>query len=79
MTAPPLKRTVVNCRSKNRYPDELAARAAGMVAIQRFGEQRTLYVYKCRECRGWHLTKRDHGSLARVTGDNPVHVKGYTP
>jgi hypothetical protein len=44
------------CERKQRYSDEFGARAAGQV----FGEknQVRLFVYPCRLCRGWHLTKR---------------------
>lgn len=62
MTAPRrrngvLVSTIVSgCERKQRYSDEFGARAAGQV----FGErsQIKLYVYPCKLCRGWHLTKR---------------------
>lgn len=73
MTAPPPKRKAQTCASKRRYPDELTARAGAMHDIHHVGNASELYVYRCPECRGFHLTRRDNGVAARVTGDNPVH------
>jgi hypothetical protein len=73
MTAPPVKKTVLNCRNKNRYPDECTARAAGMRSIEIHKNAKRLYVYPCPECRGYHLTKVWHALAQMVTADNPVH------
>lgn len=62
MTAP-LRRSGVlvasavrSCSGKQRYSDDFGARAAGQV----FGARNDirLWVYPCRLCRGWHLTKK---------------------
>ena len=75
MTAPPLKQVVVTCLNKRRYSDEVTARAAAMFVLGRNGNIKTLWVYPCYQCRGWHLTKRNNGVRTKVTPDNPVHEK----
>jgi hypothetical protein len=75
MTAPPLKKPVLICANKRRYPDELSARAAAMFALGHNGNLKTLWVYPCYQCRGWHLTKRNNGIRLKVTAENPVHEK----
>lgn len=44
------------CERKQRYSDEFGARAAGQVFSELHSVK--LYVYPCKLCRGWHLTKR---------------------
>lgn len=74
MTAPPAKRAQVVCRKKRRHPDEITARAAAQCAIQVFGNVTELYIYRCKECRGWHLTRFPNpGTAYRVTADEMVH------
>lgn len=57
------------CDSKNRYPNEATARAAGLHQLERNMRDpvHMLWVYYCSSCRGWHLTRRDNGRKARVT------------
>lgn len=74
MTAPPLKKSRLACLNKHRHPDEFTARAAAMHQIQWKGAP-VLYVYQCDECRGWHLTRRNHGNSKKVTADNPVQPR----
>lgn len=50
-----------SCEGKRRYADELDARAVGMNSAESSGDK--LYVYRCRFCRGWHLSKN-----ARMNG-----------
>jgi hypothetical protein len=45
-----------SCESKKRYADEYAARAAGCRHM--VGGAQQLFIYKCKLCRGWHLTRR---------------------
>lgn len=47
------------CRSKNRYADRLTAVAMGISQAERYGIK--LFTYRCRICRGWHLTKDGRG------------------
>jgi len=42
---------------KVRYRTRAAAQASGAYRINQ-GETHWLYVYWCRRCRGYHLTKR---------------------
>lgn len=73
MTAPPLKGTKLTCASKRRHPDESVARASAMDALSQPNTHRIkLYVYKCPECRGWHLTRSKHRNGVRVTATDPV-------
>lgn len=58
MTAPPLKKKVVNCIAKRRFSDEPAARVGAQFAINTYQLVDRLYVYHCAECRGWHMTRR---------------------
>lgn len=44
-----------SCEGKRRLPDEITARAVGQHMGERSGDK--LFVYRCRFCRGWHLTK----------------------
>lgn len=53
------------CASKNRYPDEIAARASGLHHQDR-NKLDGLWVYPCKHCAGWHLTRRDNGPRWRV-------------
>lgn len=48
---------VRSCDAKNRYPDEFVARAVGTQQMSLKHTQ--LYIYKCKHCRGWHLTRSE--------------------
>jgi hypothetical protein len=78
MTAPPLKGRVLTCASKRRWSDEVSARAGAMSAIQFYQNTDRLWVYRCKECNGWHLTSKDNGRRQMVTADNPVHAVAIT-
>lgn len=61
MTAP-LRRSGVlvthierSCQDKNRYPDEHVARA--MARTQQDLSGYPIFIYPCKLCRGYHLTK----------------------
>lgn len=69
MTAPPLKKAAATCLGKRRHPDEWTARAVGQHAIREYGNVEWLYVYRCPECHGWHLTRRPSG--VPVGADDP--------
>lgn len=45
------------CHSKRRYADEHAARAVGIECMADGLGPR--YIYKCRHCSGWHLTRQE--------------------
>lgn len=51
------------CDKKRRYPDEPLARAMAAMRANAT-EQGKLYVYRCKVCSGWHLTKRPNGTPA---------------
>lgn len=53
-----------SCEGKRRIQDEDNARAIGMHAAEKEGIK--LYVYQCRFCRGWHLTRRNNGEKSAV-------------
>lgn len=46
---------VRSCEGKRRFADEMDVRAVGMADAERSGDR--LYVYRCRFCMGWHLSK----------------------
>ncbi|MDN7537021.1 hypothetical protein [Burkholderia cenocepacia] len=48
------------CAHKNRYPDELTARAAGAHYVT-LGQVSALWVYRCPICNGFHLTSQQQG------------------
>lgn len=54
------------CASKHRHPDEITARAAAAMHIEQIANVDTLYVYRCPECNGWHLTKHPNGVPVRA-------------
>lgn len=58
MSAPPIKQVTFNCLKKRRFGDEYAARAAAQERLQFLGRKDGLAVYRCPECRGWHLTSQ---------------------
>jgi len=76
MSAPPLKKPVITCLNKQRHPDEFVARAVAMRALNHPKcSTDTLFVYRCKQCRGWHLTKSDNGISQKITADNPIHER----
>jgi hypothetical protein len=47
-----------SCKKKRRFPDEASARTVGYLrCADRLGNGVNLYVYECKFCRGFHLTK----------------------
>lgn len=46
-----------NCNHKRRYSDELDARAGASIALDSKDFLYILFIYKCHECAGWHLTQ----------------------
>lgn len=76
MTAPPPKRKVVVCHRKRRFTDEFVARAAAQIELeQRHVTIDKLWVYRCHECSGWHLTSKAKSRKSMVTLDNLVHER----
>lgn len=66
----------MNCEAKARFVDDTQARAAAMLSLERHGETEgcsVLWVYKCRECHGWHLTKQRGPRAYMVTMYQPVY------
>jgi hypothetical protein len=47
------------CERKKRYADEWAARAQGSHQLEEDKFIGMLYVYKCKWCRGFHLTRQE--------------------
>lgn len=65
---------VRSCTSKSRFSDEPAARAVAMHMLQSgVIETKRAWVYRCIECRGWHITTRAGGNhlSASVAATNP--------
>lgn len=60
------------CDRKRRYPDEVLARTFAAI-MANSTEQGKLYVYRCKVCNGWHLTKRPNGTPA--TAADPFAVQ----
>lgn len=55
------------CTTKQRFADEAAAKAWGATRQSRTGTP--LWVYRCDQCRGYHLTRSDNGPAASVMAD----------
>ncbi len=55
-----------SCAHKNRYPDEVTARAMGITQSEMSGYK--IFIYPCVTCRGWHLTKSPSSDKTRVAG-----------
>lgn len=55
------------CEGKRRYPDEHVVRA--MAQSQQELAAVPMYFYKCKLCRGWHLTRNKQA--------NPAHAASY--
>lgn len=51
-------RCEVTCARKKRHPDEHVARAIGTEQMADGRAPYQLYIYQCKVCRGWHLTKQ---------------------
>jgi hypothetical protein len=43
------------CSGKRRFPDLTSAFASGSFVAE-IGDTKEIYIYKCRHCRGYHLT-----------------------
>lgn len=54
------------CAGKRRYTDRGLAMKTGRSSLQS-GRVPALWVYRCKLCKGWHLTRFDNGP------DNAVH------
>jgi hypothetical protein len=67
------RKRVESCKKKHRHPDEITARAAAMDSIQKYHNVKTLYVYNCPVCSGWHLTKSSKDHTIKVTEDDPFN------
>jgi hypothetical protein len=68
------KKAVVNCEAKRRYSNDTQARAAAMISLERHDEGvSALWVYKCPECFGWHLTRQKGRDRFKVTINQPVY------
>lgn len=62
------------CKRKQRYPEELTAVAAGMGYLEHAANKtRLLWTYRCKFCKGWHLTK------LRQVNKQPITVFQRTP
>jgi len=73
-TMSPADAVVRSCTSKSRFSDEPAARAVAMHMLQTgVIPTRRAWVYRCGECRGWHITSRGAGNhlSASVRADDP--------
>jgi ribosomal protein L44E len=58
------------CTGKVRYADELAAIAGGLKSLEDHGAENgitKLYRYRCKECRGWHLTRKPKPGQQPIT------------
>ena len=65
---------VRSCLSKSRLSDEASARAVAMHMLgQGVWKGKRAWVYRCRECRGWHITTRASGNhlAASVSATDP--------
>lgn len=70
MTAP-LRRngllvtTIVrSCEGKHRHPDDVTARAMALTQQEMSGFR--MFIYPCKICRGWHLTKQPQSDKRRA-------------
>ena len=54
------------CRRKSRYADENAARASGCCQMESGRIPEQLYFYKCKWCRGFHLTRQEQPEFYKV-------------
>lgn len=61
------------CRPKRRYASEVEARAGAMLSIEEVGDVAQLWVYRCKHCAGFHLTKQSNPG-PMVTAGDPVHA-----
>lgn len=78
MSAPPLKKKVLNCINKARWNDEVTARAAASIFCEEYN-LKALRVYRCPECSGWHCTSQlnsagREGRKHLATKDNPFSI-----
>lgn len=63
------------CGDKHRDPDELTARARATTRLaSKDCTIDKLYVYACKFCRGWHLTRNPYQKGAPVTRDSTYAV-----
>jgi hypothetical protein len=69
-------RTDPTCKDKPRYQDEVTVRAAGAVSLEERKNREQLWCYRCRHCRGWHLTSKNQGKRWEITVENPAPHAG---
>lgn len=69
MTAPPKKKTLVNCEKKRRFSDEFSARAGVMGHLSNRADVPALWIYKCGFCLGWHMSSKPTSRKNKVTKD----------
>lgn len=62
-----LKDIIRGCTSKVRYPDQITARAAGIYLSEM--HHHALYLYPCKYCKGWHLTRHENRISAKADAD----------
>jgi hypothetical protein len=61
-----------SCISKHRDPDELTARARAATRLAEPDcEIVKLWCYRCKDCAGWHLTRKPNKSPP-ITRDNTL-------
>ena len=72
MTAPKEKREIITCNQKKRYSDEFVARAVGASLSVQFSTAE-LYMYKCSNCRGYHITRQNS-----YKGKRNIWIFNYT-
>lgn len=65
-------RTDPTCSAKNRYCEEVTARAGGTLALQEMRNRAKLWCYRCKHCNGWHLTHTDQGARWLIKIDDPA-------
>lgn len=70
---PRKRRMNPNCRKKRYFDNELAARAGALLALSEWADVPRLWIYKCKQCPGWHLTSKDQGKALLVTAGEPIH------
>lgn len=69
MSAPPPRPSKARCQAKRRHADELTARAAAASHLEAGSDRVKLYVYRCKHCDGWHLTKHWQPAPSVTAGD----------
>lgn len=63
-------RTERTCSGKRYFADEIGARAVGAVTVEGSYGEKSLWVYRCKHCPGWHLTSKNQGARWLVAAKN---------